>query len=133
ISVLRPFTHSTMTSPPRPPSPPSGPPNSMNFSRRNETQPAPPSPERTYILAWSRNFIAAGSSPSRRRRRHGALAIERGPDRALKVEAVDIDHAAARRRPFQPRAGENEAAFLQHAPRGGIFGTCGSQHFDGVG
>ena len=34
------------TSPPRPPSPPSGPPYSMNFSRRNETQPSPPSPER---------------------------------------------------------------------------------------
>ena len=34
-------------SPPRPPSPPLGPPNSMNFSRRKATHPAPPSPERT--------------------------------------------------------------------------------------
>src|SRR3984957_6857246 len=57
MSVLRPSTHSATTSPPRPPSPPFGPPNSMNFSRRNETQPAPPSPERMKTLAWSRNFI----------------------------------------------------------------------------
>src|SRR5262249_61951396 len=38
-------------------SPPSGRPNSMNFSRRNDTQPFPPSPERTYTLASSRNFM----------------------------------------------------------------------------
>src|ERR1700758_4348915 len=57
ISVLRPSTHSTITSPPRPPSPPSGPPNSMNFSRRKPTQPAPPLPERIKTLAWSRNFM----------------------------------------------------------------------------
>src|ERR1700731_3630289 len=47
-----------MTSPPRPPSPPSGPPNSINFSRRNDRQPAPPSPERIVTLAESRNFMA---------------------------------------------------------------------------
>src|SRR4051812_9432002 len=46
-----------MISPPRPPSPPSGPPNSMNFSRRKLTQPAPPSPDFTKILHSSRNFI----------------------------------------------------------------------------
>jgi hypothetical protein len=34
-----------------------GPPNSRNFSRRNETQPFPPSPERMYTLASSRNFM----------------------------------------------------------------------------
>src|SRR5271166_922195 len=45
-------------SPPLPPLPPSGPPNSMNFSRRNATTPSPPSPERRWILASSRNFIA---------------------------------------------------------------------------
>ena len=43
------------TWPPRPPSPPFGPPNSMNFSRRKLDDPAPPSPLRTYTLAWSRN------------------------------------------------------------------------------
>src|SRR6202021_1599614 len=57
MSVLRPSAHSTTTSPPRPPSPPSGPPNSMNFSRRNETHPAPPSPERMGTLASARNFM----------------------------------------------------------------------------
>jgi hypothetical protein len=29
----------------------------MNFSRRNDTAPAPPSPDRITILHWSRNFI----------------------------------------------------------------------------
>ena len=46
MSVFSPLTASTQTSPPRPPSPPSGPPNSTNFSRRKDTAPAPPSPER---------------------------------------------------------------------------------------
>src|SRR6185369_13849103 len=59
MRVLRPSTHSTTTSPPRPPLPPLGPPNSMNFSRRKLTAPAPPSPERTKTLAWSRNFIGS--------------------------------------------------------------------------
>src|SRR6185503_1174148 len=58
MSVFSPSTACTITSPPRPPSPPFGPPNSMNFSRRNDTQPLPPSPERTYTLASSRNFMA---------------------------------------------------------------------------
>src|SRR5467141_1300116 len=57
MSVLSPSTARTITSPPLPPSPPFGPPNSMNFSRRNDTQPLPPSPERTYTLASSRNFM----------------------------------------------------------------------------
>src|ERR1700729_3180586 len=46
-----------MTSPPRPPLPPEGPPNSIYFSRRNATQPLPPSPERIKTFASSRNFI----------------------------------------------------------------------------
>src|SRR5688572_19645436 len=45
-----------MTSPPRPPSPPSGPPLGMYFSRRNETQPSPPSPAFTWISASSTNM-----------------------------------------------------------------------------
>src|SRR5688572_12206400 len=58
MSVLRFSTASKTMSPPRPPSPPSGPPNSMNFSRRNATAPAPPSPLFRKIFAWSRNFMA---------------------------------------------------------------------------
>src|SRR5215467_3795772 len=57
MSVLSASTACTITSPPLPPSPPFGPPNSTNFSRRNDTQPFPPSPERTYTLASSRNFM----------------------------------------------------------------------------
>src|ERR1700722_19727714 len=57
MRVLSPLTACTITSPPRPPSPPLGPPNSMNFSRRNATQPFPPSPERMKTLASSRNFM----------------------------------------------------------------------------
>src|SRR3546814_413141 len=48
-----------MTSPPLPPLPPSGPPYSMNFSRRKETAPGPPAPERMKIFAWSRNCMSA--------------------------------------------------------------------------
>ena len=43
-----------------------GPPNSTNFSRRKLTQPWPPAPERIWTRAWSRNFIAALRSSSRR-------------------------------------------------------------------
>src|SRR5258708_29085483 len=41
--------------PPAPPSPPEGPPRGTNFSRRKATQPLPPSPAFTYILASSTN------------------------------------------------------------------------------
>src|SRR5512139_1680952 len=44
---------SRMTLPPFPPFPPSGPPRGTNFSRRKLTQPRPPSPERTVIVASS--------------------------------------------------------------------------------
>src|SRR3546814_10071949 len=54
-----PSTDSKMTSPPLPPLPPSGPPYSMNFSRRKETAPGPPAPERMKIFAWSRNCMSA--------------------------------------------------------------------------
>src|SRR5512137_2352749 len=56
-SVESPLSASMMTSPPRPPSPPFGPPNGTNFSRRNDTHPAPPSPERTNIFTSSTNCI----------------------------------------------------------------------------
>src|SRR5690606_18378931 len=45
------------TLPPSPPSPPSGPPSGMNFSRRKPTQPFPPSPASTRMVASSKNFI----------------------------------------------------------------------------
>src|SRR5689334_20715395 len=44
------------TVPPLPPSPPSGPPLGMYFSRRNETQPGPPSPAFTWMVASSMNM-----------------------------------------------------------------------------
>src|SRR5690606_25390593 len=47
-----------MMLPPRPPLPPSGPPNSTNLSRWKEIAPFPPSPERIYTFASSRNFIS---------------------------------------------------------------------------
>src|SRR5882757_10126640 len=43
--------------PPSPPSPPSGPPNGMARSRRKLTQPLPPSPASTRMVASSTNFI----------------------------------------------------------------------------
>src|SRR5690606_13103037 len=64
-------------SPPRPPSPPSGPPNSMNFSRRKLTAPAPPSPLFRKILHWSRNFI--GRAPARGKHAAQTKTGERNP------------------------------------------------------
>src|SRR5579859_3106162 len=43
--------------PPRPPSPPEGPPRGTYFSRRNATQPFPPSPAFTEIFASSTNIL----------------------------------------------------------------------------
>src|SRR5262249_27139320 len=78
MRVLSPSTACTITSPPLPPSPPLGPPNSMNFSRRNDTQPFPPLPERTYTLASSRNFMmheyAITDTKIRERAQMGLLA-----------------------------------------------------------
>src|SRR5579885_147681 len=50
--------------PPSPPSPPSGPPKGMCFSRRKLTQPSPPSPASTRMMASSTNFM---TYPSARR------------------------------------------------------------------
>ena len=44
------WSATSQMSPPLPPSPPFGPPNATGPSRRNDTQPAPPSPPRT--LSW---------------------------------------------------------------------------------
>src|SRR5437899_8735553 len=96
MSVLRPATQSAITSPPRPPSPPLGPPNSMNFSRRNATQPLPPSPERTYTLAWSRNFIVDTRSPDGAKRNPGFAVPHSAPLRA------GYDHVKIRRDAHNP-------------------------------
>src|SRR5215470_1937150 len=78
MSVLSPSTAATITSPPLPPFPPFGPPNSINFSRRNDTQPLPPSPERTYTLASSRNFMPHDMrSRAQNTRAHAAVRLAR--------------------------------------------------------
>src|SRR6516165_8930924 len=58
-SVLWRSLDSIQMSPPLPPSPPEGPPRGTNFSRRKATQPLPPLPALTRIVASSMN-IAAG-------------------------------------------------------------------------
>src|SRR5436190_8314281 len=122
MSVLRPGTASTMTSPPRPPSPPFGPPNSMNFSRRNETQPLPPSPDRIWILASSRNFMfrdigeLTGICLERAR-----LLVHRRPERACR--AISAAGFAASRggplpHPARRRGRGRMRRRLGHAARG---------------
>src|SRR6266436_507654 len=86
MRVLRPSTASATTSPPLPPSPPFGPPNSMNFSRRNDTQPFPPSPERTYTLASSRNFM-----PHDMRSRAQNTRAARGASRARGNQGIGFE------------------------------------------
>ncbi len=51
IKVLMPSSAINITFPPRPPSPPAGPPKGTYFSLRKATQPLPPSPPLTKILA----------------------------------------------------------------------------------
>src|SRR5579859_2780850 len=67
-----------MISPPLPPLPPSGPPYSMNFSRRNETAPGPPAPERMKILAWSRKCIVIDLKSASCRRKPASRSARRG-------------------------------------------------------
>src|SRR5574344_481046 len=50
------------TSPPRPPSPPSGPPSMTRASRRNDADPSPPLPERTWTTTWSMNVLTDAPS-----------------------------------------------------------------------
>src|SRR5207248_10942146 len=63
-------------SPPLPPSPPEGPPRGTNFSRRNATAPAPPSPAFTKISASSMNCMAF--RPPAGAPRRGALRLGLG-------------------------------------------------------
>src|SRR5271168_81118 len=131
MRVLRPFAHSATTSPPRPPSPPSGPPNSMNFSRRNETQPAPPSPERMYTRAWSRNFM--GVFPDDRSGLGGQRGAPCVPGFASEAKAVAWHHGAARRRALEAGRHIFEARLLQNTARGGIFDTGAGDDLDSGG
>ena len=49
-----------------------GPPNSTNFSRRKEVQPAPPLPERTWILTESTNFMEEVVPQTRKKLRNSS-------------------------------------------------------------
>src|ERR1700722_7458684 len=133
MSVLRPSAHSTTTSPPRPPSPPSGPPNSMNFSRRNETAPAPPSPERMYTRAWSRNFIAC--CLSRRARQVGfRLASQRGdgacPICAGEAQAMAFHQTPARRGALQACTKKRKPTLLEHGLGGLVLDPDAGQDLE---
>src|SRR5215475_6425043 len=73
-------------SPPLPPSPPEGPPRGTNFSRRKATQPLPPSPAFTRIVASSMNIdghwsLAQGQIP--KTQRQPLLAVRRAATRLL--------------------------------------------------
>src|SRR5574337_270861 len=95
IKVFRPRSATANTLPPRPPSPPSGPPNGMNFSRRKLTQPAPPFPAATSIVASSTNFICADDKKPRQAGAvsHGACGApgsgRRDRDRPMVARAFD--------------------------------------------
>src|SRR5215468_427867 len=74
--VAVPGSTSRITSPPRPPFPPSGPPSGLNFSRRTEAQPCPPSPAFTRRAARSANSATVSFLPGGRAR-PGRLAPRR--------------------------------------------------------
>src|ERR1700722_17324982 len=65
-------------SPPSPPSPPEGPPRGTYFSRRNATQPSPPSPAFIDIFASSANTY----SPASRTGKHPKSIEEKSYARA---------------------------------------------------
>src|ERR687898_1827593 len=129
MSVLRPSTASAWTSPPRPPSPPSGPPNSMNFSRRKLTAPLPPSPDRTYTLAWSRNFMGSPVCDAR---------LQGKPLLARQAERFDLDLAAGADEKHGSLAGRPKSDLLEHASRRGIIQPAAAcdeveaRHLEGV-
>src|SRR6266550_929766 len=94
--VAVPGSTSRITSPPRPPFPPSGPPSGLNFSRRTEAQPCPPSPAFTRRATWSANSATASFLPGGRARHGpGRLAPKRvrggpaaGPPLTLSLDAT---------------------------------------------
>ena len=120
------------TSPPLPPSPPLGPPNATGPSRRNDTQPAPPSPPRTFSWASSTNPLI-GSSRLRRhthgddhgypRAMAGTHEYESDARPRTEVWAGTMAGVAHRRRrgarpPRCPPAGGGAGAASSDGPRG---------------
>ena len=106
------WSATSQTSPPLPPSPPFGPPNATGPSRRNDTQPAPPSPPRTFSWASSTNPLIGpleatgsrvagtlGSLPCRRRRYPRPCRID---ERAARWAATMAGHRGGER-PSGPR------------------------------
>src|ERR1700722_4864325 len=94
-----------ITSPPRPPSPPEGPPRGTNFSRRKATQPLPPSPAFTRILASSMNI----SDFTFRVADHRSVPTTRVPHTALgNLGHQQAGNARADRAQNLPRYGAGE-------------------------
>src|SRR5262249_30277931 len=81
-------------SPPLPPSPPEGPPRGTNFSRRKATQPLPPSPAFTRIVASSMNTRRRERTPGSVYR--GLVARRLAPGRGCLPWRYPglLDHAA---------------------------------------
>src|SRR6516164_410864 len=75
--------------PPCPPSPPDGPPLGTYFSRRNATQPFPPSPPLTNIFASSTNTPLCTFHPDRRLR-HSPISRERRSNSAGWLSALFV-------------------------------------------
>src|SRR5918997_1856517 len=85
------------TSPPEPPSPPSGPPLATCASRRNATEPAPPSPALACRLHSSTNWATAteyDGGAGRMRTRAGPPPGRRGDATHPLRSAAHADHAA---------------------------------------
>src|SRR5262245_7660051 len=90
-SVLMPSRERMVTLPPSPPSPPSGPPNGTNFSRRKLTQPRPPFPAATLILASSTNFMVVIGFLHQQKTRRLAGFFARTGSRFLLVHLLGVD------------------------------------------
>src|SRR5579883_2281420 len=80
-----------MTSPPRPPSPPLGPPRGTYFSRRNATQPLPPSPAFTVMIASS---INTGNSRDTKARNDPENGVRIRPWLGKLLRCADADELA---------------------------------------
>src|SRR5262249_38020165 len=79
---------------------------------------------------WEDRLIVLRGVDRRNHRR--ALAVVHSPDRSLQLEPIDIDHTAPRGRAFAAGALMDEAAFLQHAPRGGVLDPRRCENLDRV-
>src|SRR5216117_2639283 len=96
----------------------------MNFSRRNATQPLPPSPDRIWILAWSRNFMGSSPSPAKPAKRGGWRGAKRRAGWGLRQLRASWVRSQQNVGPDQsPQRGPHPAAFGGDPPlrRGEIF------------